>query len=281
MLPPALRGPLAKVWRERLRPWTRAFDGKPDFLILGAQKAGTTWLTFLLAQQTSMLRPKVKEIHYFNKFYGLGERWYRSNFATQADARARAAETGENRLLRYEATPDYLFDAEVPARIAADLPGIKLVVLVRDPVWRAVSAHRHMVRHGLETLTLQEAILGEEDRLEKACQASPQAYRHVLEYHTYVARGRYFEQIERYRRLFPAEDLHILVYEDFVADPQAGLAELSGFLGAPLRLPERTAAQNVGDYERRIDPAVEQHIRKSTEADTAALFKLLGRPCPW
>ncbi|HYE46150.1 MAG TPA: sulfotransferase domain-containing protein [Caulobacter sp.] len=280
-LPPIIRKPAAKVWRERIRPWTRRFDGKPDFLIIGAQKAGTTWLTFLLTQQASMLKPKVKEVHYFNKFYDLGGRWYRSNFATSADAAERARETGVPRQLRYEATPDYLFDTEVPARIAADLPGVRLVVLVRDPVWRAVSAYRHMIRHGLETRSLEDAILGEEAHLEQAWKTSPAAGRQALEYHSYVARGRYFEQIERYRRLFPAQDIHVMVYEDFVADPQAALVELSRFLDAPMVMPQRTDAQNVGDYERQIEPHIERHIRRATEADTISLFEMLNRPRPW
>lgn len=281
ILPPAIRAPAAKVWRERIRPLTRNFDGQPDVLVIGAQKAGTTWLTHLFTQQPSLLKPKVKEVHYFNRHYDLGPRWYRSNFATSDEAAARVRETGLSRPLRYEATPDYLFHADAPGRIAADLPDARLIVLVRDPVWRALSGYSHMVRAGLEGRSLEAAILGEEEELEAARRASPAKYSHILEYHSYVARGLYFEQIERYRTRFADKDIRVLVYEDVIARPEAGLAEIAEFLGVPLTMPERTTAQNVGSYERKVDSRIEQHIRNATDADTAALFNWLGRPRPW
>jgi LPS sulfotransferase NodH len=276
-----LRRPAAKIWRERIRPWTRNFDGKPDFLIIGAQKAGTTWLSYLLTQQAALAKPKIKEVHYFNRHYDLGERWYRSNFPTSVDVALKARQTGQGRVLRYEATPDYLFHATAPERIAADLPGIKLVALVRDPVSRAVSAYNHMARHGLEARSLEDAILNEEAHLEAARRTSTTAYDHALVHHSYVARGRYFDQVERFLRRFPAGDLKVFVYEDLVADPESGLLQLSDFLGVPLPLPERTAPQNTGRYDPRIDPGVERHIRDETEGSSAALFAMLGQPRRW
>lgn len=276
-----IRQPAAKVWRERIRPFTGNFDGEPDFLVIGAQKASTTWLSHLFTQQPSLLKPKIKEIHYFNRHYDLGPRWYRSHFASSEQAEARALETGLTRLLRYEATPDYLFDAGAAARIAADLPKARLVVLVRDPVWRAVSGYNHMVRAGLEKRSLEAAILGEDEQLEQARRTSPEAYRHALEFHSYVARGLYFDQIQRYRSHFADRDIQVLVYEELIADPQAGLEQLATFLDVPLTLPARVTAQNVGRYERKVDPGIERYIRDATDADTTALFSALGRPRPW
>jgi hypothetical protein len=281
ILPPAIRAPAAKVWRERIRPLTRNFDGQPDVLVIGAQKAGTTWLTHLFTQQPNLLKPKVKEVHYFNRHYDLGPRWYRSNFATSEEAAARVRETGVSRLLRYEATPDYLFHTDAPGRIAADLPNAKLIVLVRDPVWRALSGYSHMVRAGLEARSLEAAILGEDEELEQARRASPASHRHALEFHSYVARGHYFEQLERYRGRFADKDIRVLVYEEVINEPAAALANIAEFLDVPLTMPERTTAQNVGSYERKVDPKIEQHIRDATSADSAALFNWLGRPRPW
>src|SRR3569833_909351 len=95
----------ARVWRERVRPWTRDFDSTPDFLIVGAQKSGTTWLSHLFGQQDFVLRPKVKEVHYFYRHYDLGPRWYRSNFVTSRQGRALQRMNDSPRLLRYEAAP--------------------------------------------------------------------------------------------------------------------------------------------------------------------------------
>lgn len=258
-----------KLWRERVRPWLRPSDADPDFLILGAQKAGTTWLTFLLRQQATMLRPKIKEIHYFDSDYGLGRRWYRSNFKPLAETPA-PSETAPVHL-RYEATPDYLFYPEVAERIARDLPDAKLVILLRDPVSRALSGYHHMVRHGLETRSFAEAVRGEDIRY------GPGGYHRS----GYVARGRYAEQIARYRERFSDDQILILLFEDLVSDPQGQLDRLSEFLGAPLTLPERQEAQNTGDYAREMDAETEKYIRDQTDASSAEVFKLLGRERLW
>ena len=95
----------------------------PDFLILGAQKAGTTSLAAWLARHHACFIAPEKEVHYFDLGLAKGEAWYRSRFAA-APWRARAG----------EATPYYLFHPACAARIARTLPAAKLVVILRDPV---------------------------------------------------------------------------------------------------------------------------------------------------
>ena len=94
----------------------------PDFLILGAQRGGTTSLFASLAAHPEVAPPKEREIHFFNLNYWRGSRWYRRKF------RRRPGEVSG------ESSPYYLFHPHAPPRVAADLPSAKFVVLLRDPV---------------------------------------------------------------------------------------------------------------------------------------------------
>src|SRR4029079_11738657 len=93
------------------------------------------------------------EVHYFDLDHAKGDPWYAAHFPAAAAVRARESRVGE-RVQVGESTPYYLFHPLAPARIATGLPGVKVVVLLRDPVRRAMSAHRHEVRHGLQSQVL-------------------------------------------------------------------------------------------------------------------------------
>src|SRR4029079_5509554 len=118
-------------------------------------------------------------------------------FPAAAAVRARESRVGE-RVQVGESTPYYLFHPLAPARIATGLPGVKVVVLLRDPVRRAISAHGHEVRHGFERESLDRAlaleaapIRGERGRLV----ADPEARSFAWQHHAYVTRGRYADQL--------------------------------------------------------------------------------------
>ena len=132
-------------------------QGLPDFLGIGVQKGGTTTLQRLLEQHPQVYLPPCKELHYFSLHYGQGEAWYQQQF----EAAAPDQRCGE-------ITPYYLFHPQVPARIHALLPEAKLIVLLRDPVERALSQVAHSMRLGLEPLELEEALAAESERLRGA-----------------------------------------------------------------------------------------------------------------
>src|SRR5437899_5084217 len=101
----------------------------PDFLIIGAQKAGTTALYAYLRRHPNVTGPPWKEVSFFDRHYARGERWYRGNFPNVLLTRGR---------LVGEAGPSYLFHPLAPDRIAALVPRARLITLVRDPVDRAL-----------------------------------------------------------------------------------------------------------------------------------------------
>lgn len=258
-----------RVLRQRVVPWLTPADSLPDFIIVGAQKSGTTWLAHLVGEQKTILKPTIKEINYFDDMYHLGKRWYMSHFppASQEKSLPDKAPT----CMRYEATPDYLFDERAPIRISKDLPNVKIIAVMRDPVGRAVSGYHHMVNAGLEKRPFSEAI-----RREDTFQWRDRILRPA-----YIKRGVYADQIERYQQHFPAKQIHLMVFEDLIATPDLVLKDLSSFLETPLELPADRKARNQGQYEFEISKEDEAYIRQMTDESSAKVFSMLDRPRIW
>lgn len=199
----------------------------PDFLIIGAQRAGTTSLYNYLRLHPDVLEPLVKEPNYFSLQWPRGEAWYRSNFPM-------APRDGNDRSLTFEASPYYLFHPRAAVRAATMLPDARLIALVRNPVERAYSHHQHNVRRHLETLTFAEAIASENERLagdaeRMEADATYQSRAHRL--YSYAARGFYADQLARWYEHFPSDRLLVVQSEDLYASPAAVFGQVLAFLG--------------------------------------------------
>src|SRR3954447_18625468 len=118
-------GQLAVELRHSVRRPTARWRMVPDFLIIGAQRAGTTSLFHYLQRHPSVMQSSIKEVHYFDGSYNRGRRWYLSHFPLR-----RATSGGR---ITGEATPYYLFHPTVPTRVAVDFPDVKLIAILRDP----------------------------------------------------------------------------------------------------------------------------------------------------
>ena len=197
---------------------------KFDFLLIGAQKSATSWLWDKLDQHPGTDLPAEKEIHYFGgeEIFRRGPEWYYRHFENTNPA-----------LLTGEASTSYLYDrvpywyngvpaieyAEdlptIPELVAAENPEAKIVVVLRDPVHRAVSAYRHYTKKGLES-----PLIG----LRRTAIEHPKM--RILEY------GFYARYLEAWRKVFPAESIHVMIFEEDVKrNPDAGLRNLYEFLG--------------------------------------------------
>ncbi len=244
----------------------------PDFLVLGAMKAGTSSLFHHLTRHPQVRGPYRKEIHYF----GLGRRagrglgWYRAHFPVRRGA---AWLTGE-------ATPDYLYDPDVPARIREALPAIRLIAVLREPASRAVSHYFHEVRMGRETLPIEEAFAIEEARLAHAAAVGERG-RETLHHACYRRRGLYAEQIERYLALFPRERLLILGSGELRREPEAAMARVFAHLGLPPAAIDARAERNVGAGQAPPPPALVGALRAWFEPHDARLAALLGGLPEW
>lgn len=264
----------------------------PTFVIAGAMRSGTTALAAWLRDHPDVYLAPVKEIHYFDRHYGEGAQWYAAHFA---------GHRGEHAV--GEATPNYLYQSVALERLRADVPAVRLVLLLRDPVARAHSHYLQRVSRGGEELSFEEAVAAEPRRLAEGDDLDRAHY-------SYVDRGRYLGQLRRVLELFPAEAVSIHLFEDLRDRPRAVFAEVASFLGVdPGTVPEsvgeqanayqgfrslrvRAAAQRlpkplrdaVGRLNRvetarypDVDPATVERLRATYAEEREELCRLLGR----
>jgi hypothetical protein len=286
---PALK-PVKKLARHRhFRHATSRARILPSYLIIGAQRAGTTSLYDYLCRHPDVAGPTAakedafweKEVHFFDDKFWRGVDWYRSFFPLSV---SRALARRRNRdVIALEATPSYLFHPAVPARVARTLPAVRLIALLRDPVERAYSHYQLMRRLGRETLSFEDALAAEAGRLdgeEERLLANPRYSSRKYRDYSYVARGLYANQLERWLPCFPKEQLLVLRAEDMLARPGEVYAETLAFLGLrpwPLR-----------DFMRRnrasyapIDPVLRARLEERFAEPNARLARLLDRDFGW
>jgi hypothetical protein len=212
----------------------------PDFLIIGTKRGGTTslWRYLLLHPLVAPMFPatqNIKSPHFFDLHYARGVAWYRSYFPSAA-YRSRVQRRHGRPPVAGEASPYYLFHPRAAERAVEVVPGAKVIVLLRNPVERAWSHYWERVKAGVEPLSFEEAIEREPSRLAGEAErilADPSYNSEAHEYYSYLARGRYLEQLERWLQRFPREQFCILRSEDFFGDAPRVYGQVLEFLGLP------------------------------------------------
>jgi hypothetical protein len=255
----------------------------PDFLIIGAHKAGTTSLYDYLTQHPQVMSAKRKELHFFSKNYHRGIDWYRQRFPS-FDARAERQETTGKRVLTGEGTPYYLFHPHAARRIARDLPEAKLIVLLREPVARAYSHYQHEVRLGHETLSFENAIRAESKRLDGELAkmlADERHYSFNHQHFAYRARGIYVDQLQVYSQVIPRERLLILSSDELFSDPQTTFATTLAFLGLDDVPIADMKPRNAGEYDRSLTLPICDELEAFFKPHNRRLFEFLGRDFGW
>ena len=244
----------------------------PNFVILGAQKAGTTSLYAYLRWHPAITGPSWKEVSYFDRHYARGERWYRGHFPA----------FGRGRLVG-EASPSYVFHPLAPERVRRLLPDARLIVLVRNPVDRAYSHYQHEVALRRESLSFEQAIETEGERLRGEVErmlADPSYFSSAWWNYTYVARGRYAEQLERWLAVFPGDRLLVLASEDLRDHPAETYSRVLDFLGAePHQLDEYPRIFS-REYSE-MNPGTRIHLASHFDDPNRRLYELLGRDLGW
>ena len=255
----------------------------PSFIIIGAQKCGTTSLYKYMVEHPQILPAVRKELHFFNwvskpgnKKKAEGVDWYLSQFPKIPN--------GKN-LITGEATPTYLVDPHTPQRMFKLLPDVKLIVLLRNPVDRAVSHYHHNRRMSKqrEPLPFEKAIAKESERLklEKEKLISDENYRSLFHrYYSYLERGVYIEQLERWMSIFPREQFLILKSEDFYENPDVTLQEVFEFLGLSNYQVANKKKYNQLPYEPRA-PKIRSTLSEYFQPYNTRLEEYLGQKFNW
>jgi hypothetical protein len=269
--------------RRRCRKLTASARTLPDFLILGAQKAGTTSLHRYLEQHPVVVPALVKEVHYFDVRWWLGERWYRSHFPTTLRRRVGRLLHGRP-VLSGEASPYYLPHPLVPQRVQATAPAAKLIVLLRDPVARAHSHFHHNLRYRVEDCaSLAEAIEREPQRLAGETErilADERYESFSHRNHSYLTRGVYVQQLRAWLEHFPREQLLVLETGELDRDTAGAYGRVLDFLGLPPWQPPTFGRHNPSGSPP-LDPALRARLAEWFEPHNRALYELLGRDLGW
>ena len=215
----------------------------PSFLCIGAQKSGTTTLYGLLKQHPNIYLPPTKELHYFTLNYSEGIDWYKNHFINCASHQVCG-----------EITPYYLFHPFAALRASQVIPNARILILLRDPVERALSQYYHSCRLKFETLDIKSAFEVEQIRLYKAEQILfHNAGRHSShQEHSYLSRSIYQPQVNSWLRYYSKDNIMLIHSQQLFNSPIKTMALIFSFLGLPKfsdfdGLPHLNSGEGEGD----------------------------------
>ena len=177
---------------------------EPNFLVLGAAKAGTTWLYYCLKEHPEIFVPSKKELNFFcppsnyESNYEKGIEWYKAFFSNYSGEKAVG-----------EVSPSYMFPLEVPERIYAWNPNVRLLFILRNPIERAYSDYCMNLDHGIFSKDVDREM-SLDSRI--------------------VIQGLYYDQITRFTNFFSKEQIKILIYDDLKTNPKLFLEDVYSFL---------------------------------------------------
>lgn len=258
---------------------TRNLRPLPDFIIIGAQKSGTSSLFYLLSQHERIKASHKKEIHFFDggiipgeDNFQKGEDWYRAHFPITNKSK---------NILTGEASPLYMFHPLSAKRMHMLLPNVKIIAILRNPVERAISHYFHTLRGGFEPLSLMEALQKEEERI-LPYMSSNNFNNHLAGAYAYKQRGLYKQQLEKYYNIFPENQILILSTEELQLNPSKTLTDTFKFLNIESTVDNfNLTPQNVGSNKNEVDEKVVQYLTEYFEPHNKDLFKLIGKEFSW
>jgi hypothetical protein len=245
----------------------RAIEGPlPDFVVIGTQKGGTSYFYDLLTEHPLVSRAAAKELHFFDNKFAEGVGWYRRCFSEGKHVDGHRTITGE-------ASPSYLFDPQVPERMAQIVPEARLIALLRNPIDRAYSHYQMEVRRGKEERSFKDATQEEMTSVEGEGNT-------VDVPHAYLRRGLYAEQLERFSFFANRDRLLVIKSENLFTRRLEVLERVLRFFRlAPF---ESTLASPAGraTYEP-MDPLTRRRLEGFFAPHNERLYDLLNTNFGW
>ena len=267
-----------QIYKRNIYALTGPIRSLPDFIIIGTARSGTTSLYYDICQHPCVLPAAYDELGYFDSNFHLGLNWYRSLFPTLFSKwlikqKKQFAITGED-------TPFYIWDPIVAKRILKNLPKIKLIVLLRNPVDRAYSNYHLGVRAGTENLSFEDAIKVETKRLEEINEESKSSIEKYAIRRSYLAKGFYADQLKIWFEIFNSNQLLIISTEDLKSNPQKVINKIYNFLEIPDKhklIPEK--------QKKAVYPEMKKETREFLidfyKKNNTELFSLIGQKFDW
>ena len=264
-----------KIKRNLVR---RGYYSKPAFLIIGAQKAGTSAMFQILQQHPQIVAPREKELRFFDDYpkmkYG--------DFLSYHEMYPLPYQLKPDRLT-FEASPSYLFNPVCARRIYQYSPSIRLIISLRDPISRAFSAWKMHQRFAQST-NQDIRLLGDTRSFEDAIKQEVKMFEKTAwEKHlfAYIKRGIYVEQVERYMKYFSKDSLFFLEQSDLLPDPQAVFTDVFRFLQVDDQFVCKPLRVNVSMNNEEMSHEAKDILHSFYKPYNERLYALLGRTFAW
>jgi hypothetical protein len=222
-----------------------------------------------------------KGVNYFDLNYFRGPAWYLGHFPVASVARLKTRSSGAP--VTFDASGYYMYHPLAPERMAHDMPDMKWLLMLRDPVERAYSAYQHEFARGFETESFERALELEDERLEgevERMRADPRYESFSHRHHSYQRRGHYADQLEVCIRLFGEGHVLVVESQSFFSQPETEYRRIVDFLGLPAFEPARFDRYNArprADMAPSTRAALSSHFAPHDEK----LAALLGHPPDW
>ncbi len=253
----------------------------PDFIIIGAQRCGSTSLYRYVIKHPGIAPAVRKEIHFFDRHYRKGLAWYRAQFPLFSPF---VRQVLKRDLITGEATPYYILHPHAPKRIFEAAPQAKLIAVLRNPVDRVLSHYNLVVASRFENLSFEDAIQRDEKRLrgemERMIEDENYCDINIRRYSYYLYRGIYVDQLTRWTSLFPKQQVLILRSEDLFTDPPAVLNRVFDFLDLPSWESNGHKKHNSRTYQE-MNPSTRKQLIQYFEPHNQRLYEYLGVNLGW
>ncbi|MCP4898687.1 MAG: sulfotransferase [bacterium] len=259
------------------RRMTASLRALPDFVVVGAQRSGTTSLYLYLKQHPRIIAAVRKEIHFFEQdtIYRRGLRWYRANFPIRLTLQF--VGSGGGRGLCFEATPGYLFHPHAMPRLAEVLPEARFIVILRNPVDRAYSNYQKAFRDGRTDLSFETEVDRELTVGTRATEAPPEE----PPVRPFLGRSLYADQLQRMFEHVSRERVLVLQSERLFSHTQDAFDELCAFLGLPSCTLCHTDNRTSGGYSSTMPPELRERLVDYFAPQVQRLQSLLEEPFSW
>lgn len=255
--------------------WQKEPSRGPNFMIIGAQKCGTTSLEGYMSEHPQIIRAIKKEIHFWAWHVNRGIDWYLSHFPHIPP---------ESGYMTGEATPNYLeqlANLNSIQRIYDHFPQIKLLVVLRNPIDRAFSQYHHWCRLQWEKRSFNEAV-EEELSLLEATPSKPQGEANYWQNtFGYIGRGVYIEFLQKWLDIFPRQQFLILDSHTFYTQTTETLEKVWHFLDLPSHQLTNYRKMNAGSYKQSIPPEIRSKLQEYFAPHNARLEEFLEQKFDW
>jgi len=183
-----------------------------------------------------------------------------------------------------ESSPYYLFHPHVPARVARDLPDVRLIAILRNPVERAYSHWAMLQRKGIERLSFESALDREEALIPSEMSrlvGDPLHDSWVHRWFAYLSRGLYLDQLQAWHAHVPPERLLVVISEQLFTRPASVVPEVATFLGLPADHGAAVRPANTGGYNSRMAAATRERLDEYFREPNKRLSEHLGTHLDW